>query len=105
MGPSHIPPLDLQLQPGISWAGTFVKHGTYKGRGLRFQLSIQLVINSLAPVPGAVGPMQTVTAHERAVDAACRNALLRLKHTDSTIDLRREDFRIDPGATESALAA
>jgi len=97
---------ELLLEPGIGWAGTFVKSGHYRGRRLTFQIPIQLVINCLPPISGAVGPMQTVLAHEPAIDAACRNALLRLKHSESTIPLRPEDLLgVPPDATESDLAA
>jgi hypothetical protein len=106
MDRAHITPADLRLEPGIGWAGTFVKHGEYRGRRLSFQIPIQLVINCLPPVPGAIGPMQTVLAHESAIEAACRSTLLRLDHTGSTIVLRPEDLPPQrPDATDSALAA
>ena len=83
---------DLFFEPGFQWSGAFVKHATYRGRPLAFRLSPQLVANCLDPVPGAIGPIRTVEAREPAIETACRRAMRRLRQTQPTIDLLREDF-------------
>jgi hypothetical protein len=83
---------DVTFAPGFQWAGTFVKLASYRGRPLSFHLSPQLVVNCLEPRPGAIGPLQTVAANEPIIETACRQALTRLHHTTTTIDLQRQDF-------------
>lgn len=83
---------DLAFEPGFQWAGTFVKRARYRGRMLAFRLSAQIVTNCLEPSPGAAGPIETVAAHEPAIETACRKAMHRLHHSRPTIDLERSDF-------------
>jgi hypothetical protein len=83
---------DVTFMPGFQWAGSFVKFASYRGRPLSFRLSPQLVANCLAPVPGAIGPVENVAANEPAIETACRRALTRLTHNMTSIDLQRRDF-------------